>query len=1543
MELYLRSVARPLVPREGEAVYPGSDVSAPVFSVGYSFDGEPGGVLGRLVLTDLQAAQLKKAGWRVETPLLDDGGRAARDVGLVILRADRLSQCKRRRGLMRSLLAGSSKLILILALVLATEASLLTAGAEALVFYPAAVYATSQASKSLALVDVNGDHKLDAVTSGVGVLLGNGDGTFTESISTPLLDFGPFAVADVNEDAKVDLLFISSGYQLSVVLGNGDGTFSARRNFPLGATERALATGDFNQDGHVDVVTVGDDSMMRVMLGDGDSYFASPTTFAIAANGVDVAVDDINGDAKLDVVTLNASCSMSVLLGDGAGGFAHKSDVGLDEGAESFTVADFNRDGVLDLATANPGNGQGNGSVSIFSGDGFGGFHRVHGCATGDYPASIAAADLNGDGSQDIVTANENAGTVSMLLNRGDGSFSDRRDFTLAEMGYSNPSAVAVADLDGDDLPDVTTCDEASPSISVLVQPPYDIRVTASVVGGHGLASPSVTQVVQVGETPTFRFSPDPGYRVNALTVDGVAVGVTKTNEYTFPPVSVGHDVLVSFTPKTIPSLDFLWAAPYTTGSMPTSITEGDFNGDGHEDLAVTCENARISVLLGDGLGGFADRVDSGPWNNAQYIAAGDLNADGLQDLVTLNLYLGVVDVFLSNGSGLFTVTHSYSTGPNSSPRSVLVSDVDRDGVQDLLVCCTGHSDVAVLGGHGDGSFDNAVHYAAGSGAISLATADFNGDGASDLVTADVYANAVSVLLGDGKGSFGAPLDFALGSAPSSVSVGDFNRDGRKDVAAACMGTNLIYVLIGDGQGGFSSAGSLLTDIYPGTVLAEDLDKDGKTDIVTVNGAADSVSVFLGDGYGGFAPRSDYSTGDNPKSLAVGDFDVDGKMDVATADYVGNTISVLLQFRTPGPGHSSISAMVVGGHGTISPQVPQFVVNGATPAFIFAPDPGYHVSQVLVDDHAVSMTGPNEYRFPPISADHTISAVFEPLPTLTVAGPNGGEGWPRTATKSVTWTTSPALGDGNFRLQLYDSTGMQSPEWISPLIPATAGKTSYARSWTITQPASTHWRVRVYYYDGSDSELASDASDADFTVTENTQLTVTAPVSGASWSRGATETVSWTTAPTVMTGSFRVWATPVAGGATMAVSTTVVPVLVGQADYSLACRWTLPSGTWKLSVYYYAAGTTFTTQNAVKPTVTVPLAYAITSSKGTGGAITPLGTTYLPAGGSQGYAVTASSGYHLRDVLVDGTSVGATSTWQFTNVAADHTIAAAFEKNPSITVTSPASGLWPLGGKRTVAWSVSPTLTRGSFRVWATPAAGGATKALSTTVVPVVPGQAAYSLECAWNLPAGDWNLSVFYYDAAGAFKAQNSVKPVFTAAVAYTIAASAGPGGTIAPSGVVTLLPGASQAYSISSNAGYHIVDVLVDGSSVGAKTSYTFSNVAANHTIAASFEKNPVLTVTAPLNGSTWSRNTTQTVSWSVSPAVTVGSFRVWATSVTDGTTKALSTAIVAVVPGQTGYSLDCRWTLPAGGWKLSVYYYASGTTFTGQNSVKPIISVP
>ena len=343
-------------------------------------------------------------------------------------------------------------------------------------------------------------------------------------------------------------------------------------------------------------------------------------------------------------------------------------------------------------------------------------------------------------------------------------------------------------------------------------------------------------------------------------------------------------------------------------GAGPVALVAGDFNGDGRTDLAVANFNSNdVSVLLGNGDGTFQDQVRYAVGTTPVALVAGDFNGDGRTDLAVANYGIypndGTVSVLLGNGDGTFQdqVRYAVGTGPNA----LVVGDFNGDGRTDLAVANDGTNDVSVLLSNGDGTFQDQVRYAVGTTPVALVARDFNGDGRTDLAVVNFGTNDVSVLLSNGDGTFQHQVRYAVGDYPSALVAGDFNGDGRTDLAVANQVSSDVSVLLGNGDGTFQHQVRYAVGSAPFALVAGDFNGDGRTDLAVANQVSNDVSVLQGNGDGTFQKAVPYAAGTTSSALVAGDFNSDGRTDLAVANYRSNDVSVLLSlngtFAAPGP------------------------------------------------------------------------------------------------------------------------------------------------------------------------------------------------------------------------------------------------------------------------------------------------------------------------------------------------------------------------------------------------------------------------------------------------------------------------------------------------------------------------------------------------------------------------------------------------------------------------------------------------------------------
>ncbi len=300
------------------------------------------------------------------------------------------------------------------------------------------------------LADFNGDHKPDLIEFGdvfvtsISVRFGNGDGTFgnphglPSSCATKVVG----VVSDFNGDKTPDVVFLPpSGGGVGICLGNGNGTFKDAVIYDAGVQHGIVLAGDFNHDGKLDLVA-SDVGGFSVLPGNGDGTFGSAVLTALS-NVSTFTIGDFNHDGKLDVAALLTTGEVAVLMGKGDGTFEAPVTSSNTDSSIMILAGDLNGDGNLDVVTANSGIPRG---VNILLGNGDGTFKAplFRALAT---PNSAQLRDMNGDGSIDLIAIA--GGFLDVLIGNGDGTFL-QTNFTAAGHGF-----MAVADLNGDGLLDV--------------------------------------------------------------------------------------------------------------------------------------------------------------------------------------------------------------------------------------------------------------------------------------------------------------------------------------------------------------------------------------------------------------------------------------------------------------------------------------------------------------------------------------------------------------------------------------------------------------------------------------------------------------------------------------------------------------------------------------------------------------------------------------------------------------------------------------------------------------------------------------------------------------------------------------------------------------------------------------------------------------------------------------------------------------------------------------------------------------------------------
>ena len=618
-----------------------------------------------------------------------------------------------------------------------------------------------------------------------------------------------------------------------------------------------------------------------------------------------LAVADVNGDGKPDVLTANyGSNTAGVLLSTGTGTLQSVTTYAAGTGTGPFGVAaaDLNGDGRLDLVTANF-----NHSTSTLFGAPGGGFlaPTVYGAGNNSSPRVVAVADVNADGKPDVLTANAGSGTVGVLLNSGTGTLQPVVTYSIGTA--SGTDGIVVADINADNKPDLLASNSSNSTVAVLLgngNGTFQAVVTYA-AGGTG----SATTTLAVAD----------------LNGDGKPDIVAGNSGNGTAGVLLGNG-----------NGTFQAATTYSAGGAPTAVAVADMNADGKADiLTANYTSGSVGTLLGNGNGTF-QAVALKPVGAPYRVAAADFNNDGWSDIVTVSPG-GSVSV-LRNTSSSPTLT---ALSPQIGPPGTILTLTGTNLTGTTSIAFTGNTVTSGFTVNAAGTQITGVVVPSGAitGNITVSTSFGTSNGLTFTVTAPLTITSTSPTANVRAASATGPVSVTFNQAISSGSTAALKvfSQQRGGLRSGSSGTTTVSgstvsfaptyawlpgetvqatvttaatsngggtlttprvwqftTAVSGGTGTFGGGSNPAVGSLPFSVAAADVNNDGYPDVLAASANSNTVSVRINNGSGAFSGTTNVSVGARPFGVVAADVNGDGILDLLTANQNANTASICL-------------------------------------------------------------------------------------------------------------------------------------------------------------------------------------------------------------------------------------------------------------------------------------------------------------------------------------------------------------------------------------------------------------------------------------------------------------------------------------------------------------------------------------------------------------------------------------------------------------------------------------------------------------------------
>lgn len=794
--------------------------------------------------------------------------------------------------------------------------------------------------RGLALANIDGDSDLDIIASdfdsnNLRIFTNNGSGAFTASAG-PVFSSGQDGVlaTDVDGDGDTDLV-AEVGSKISVALNNGAGSFATPVNYlTLDTIVSEGGAADFNADGKIDLVFPmydPSDITTRVMVFLNDKpVFPTISSHSPTKHQLDISASaDITITFSRDMNSSTFTNSTILLSGSISG--VHTATYSYNSGNKTVTInptTDFKPGEVVTVLVSTGVVTTDNAalskeyqfSYSVETSASTGLLTTKTDFTTGSTPNQVLTADLDGDGDADVVTANYEANTISVLLNNGSGALGTKTDYATG----SRPSGFDAADIDLDG------------DLDLVVTNYWDDTYSIFKNNGNGTFAAQVSEAG--GDSPY-----------------GIAIADINGDKY--PDLMIASNDNTSSATVNFFQNDgdgtFTLASTTNGAANMYNIAAGDLNNDGFPDamytsLRGTGYNYPLNNSDGTYLSAYLDGFE---YIESTGIVLADLNADGRLDAVKVESYYETAMVLLSSGSYFASSSVDYSVG--NVPEGITAVDIDGDGDLDLVAVNSGDDNISVLKNNGNGTFAAKVDYAVGNNPKYVAFADMDGDGDADFVVTNYDDNTVSVYMNGApppvissvspsvndidvpaSSSIGIVFDKSMssgtltastilvtsqqkGKVAGSISYNAGTMTATFDPTSDFVAGDHVSVTVTTGVqssdnvgmlkpytfsfttettsgGQFGSSNTYALGTNPGHMVAADFDADGDLDLAAVNFGNNNISVLKNNGDGTYATRVNYNSGTGPVGLHTADLDNDGDPDLIASNNSTTTVSVLL-------------------------------------------------------------------------------------------------------------------------------------------------------------------------------------------------------------------------------------------------------------------------------------------------------------------------------------------------------------------------------------------------------------------------------------------------------------------------------------------------------------------------------------------------------------------------------------------------------------------------------------------------------------------------